>query len=220
MFMKRLFVLFVSIGFCFAAFGSADTVSLGDILGDEAYGSFCPDGQTTWSLLPGQASFRAEIRLEDAGYRNTNRLGIYDLANPASKLELFAGAANTGASVEVNFDIAGGMAWIDPSHKVTMGSEFGFYLDSSMKSRGGVFYTQPGLNSGTDKGVVHALSFTTPDGGHWLAFEDLRVDTDWYDEDYNDMVVSFEGTGFSDVPEPSMVALLGLGVTVFLPRRR
>ncbi len=219
--MRKLFVLFISICFGALALGSAGTVSLGDILGDDTYDSFCPDGQTTWTLQPGQTDFTARIHLEDAGYKNTNRLGIYDVVNPGSKLELFAGSANVGASVEVYFDAAQGLAWIDPSHKVAMGSEFGFYIDSSAKSRGGVFYTQSGLNKGTDKKVAHALSFNTPDGFAWLAFEDLRVNTNWYDEDYNDMVISFGGSGANDVvPEPSMIALLGLGMTVYLPRRK
>lgn len=202
------------------AAAQASVTTLGDILENSMYDGVTPEDQMLVALGLGETVFTAEIRMENAGFKSTNRFGIYDYANPAAKLELFAGADAVGDSVTVYFDAANDQAWIDPAEKMTMGTTFGFYLDSSAKSQGGVFYSDPMQNTGPDQGVVHALFFTPNLGELFVAFEDLRVNTDWYDQDYNDMVVSMNFQGGGYVPEPCSVLLLGVGSMVFIPRRK
>jgi hypothetical protein len=199
------------------------TVQLGSILRNPALNGIVDSGRSYVSLDEGETSLVASILIEEAGFANSNTFGIFDYSNPVVKLELFAGGDTPGSSITVTFDFDNNQAWINPANKVSIGSTFGFYLDSSARSRGGLFYSAPVFNTSDDEGLRKALLFDT---NHILgitgnpdvvvAFEDLTYRSS--DQDYNDMVVSITANNIAinteTVPEPATLLLLGLGAVV------
>lgn len=141
------------------------------------------------------------------------------------KLELFAGSDTPGSSVTVTFDFDNNQAWIDTGNKVSIGSTFGFYLDSSARSKGGLFHSDTELNKGDDEGVRKSLLFDT---SHVLgiigypdlvvAFEDLTYLSS--DQDFNDMVVGITTHKIAIVPEPTTLLLLGFGAVMLRWRQK
>jgi hypothetical protein len=214
----------------FAGRGVACQLPLLDEILDKPLGSLAASGQSLVRLGPCCHSTLAAILVENAGFANTNKFGIYDPADPSHKLELFAGGDEAGDSVTVQFDRTHRQAWVDSAHKVSMGSAFGFYLDSTARScnGGGFFYSDEQLNTGADHGVEHALIFDTrgvrglisgkPDVV--IGFEDLRYDsTNYkYDGDFDDMVVGMKCV--TPVPEPATIMLLGIGCLSLVSRRK
>ncbi|MDH4240617.1 MAG: DUF4114 domain-containing protein [Phycisphaerae bacterium] len=221
----------ITIGVLTLAALATDTfaaLQLGQILRNPALNGIVDSGQSYVSLDEGEASLVASILIEEAGFASSNTFGIFDYSNPVVKLELFAGGDSPGASITVTFDFDNNQAWIDAANKVSIGSTFGFYLDSSARSEGGLFYSAPALNMGDDEGLRKALLFDTsyilditgnPD--LVVAFEDLISPIS--DQDYNDMVVSITAnnieTNILPVPEPATLLILVLGAVVLRKRR-
>jgi len=199
--------------------------TLGDILQNPALDDITDTGRIYMSLEHSWMLIEMNIILENAGFRATNKFGIFDIDRPECRLEVFDGPAQEGQTTDVIFDTDEHKAWIDPMNKAEIGARFGFYLDSSERSSGGFFYSDSSLNTAADYNITHFLFFDTknitgliPGDPHSvIAFEDLRISTCVYDGDYNDMVVGIK----SQIPEPVTIALLGLGsLFVILPRRR
>ena len=89
---------------------------------------------------------------------------------------------------------------------------YGFYLTSLRNGVYTTFYTEPSLNSDL---MDHAFLFTTPDPDTFLlAFEDKPWNVS--DKDFNDLIVELHR---HIVPEPTSMALLGMGVAGMMVRR-
>lgn len=206
------------------------TVVLDEIF-DEALGNVSDTEQKYLTFDESGTSFQATILLENAGYADQNRFGIFDKAT-GNTLELFSGSDSVDDKVKIRFNFSMGMAWIgsEPGNKVEFGREFGFYLNSSANAGGGFFYSDSSLNTGLDLGQRHGLIFDTryieSDSiidaiTAVVGFEDLRADYPSYDGDYNDMVVGLSNVTASSVPEPATLVLLGLGgLTLMKTKKR
>ncbi len=186
-----------------------------------------------WEITSSGGSINTLV-FEFAGFANTTTFGIYDVNDITNRLEIFNGPDSSGSvQVTLNFgtpqfvslDSSGAVTDI----KVFSTTRFGYYLDSSAQSGGGLFYSEEALNSdvadaahgGTgDHMVAYAggtgLQLDIFDTGSYAAFaagefilawEDLAFPSSDYD--YSDMVVLVESV---QVPEPVTLGLLGLGL--------
>jgi hypothetical protein len=169
-----------------------------------------------WSISGGSAT--AMIQVELAGHSNLNRFGIYDIANPGTRVELFSGAHGAGAVMPFHIGSDGAVYLNTVASGAVFGSSgFGFYLQTP----GGLWHSDSNLNA---DGADHMVAYQgqddlvkSPSGRYsvWddstylLGWEDLRA-TGW-DQDYNDFVVFVSGVSTS-VPEPTTFALMSLGL--------
>jgi hypothetical protein len=159
----------------------------------------------------------ATIVLELAGYADQNILGVYDIYDPSSRVQLFGGAASSGSSVALGFDDTG-MAYLNFSATGISfgGGYFGYYLQTPDN----IFYSQASLNpNGSDQMVAFQgdgdrIKLPNKQPGIWgsssyiLAWEDLAYGVS--DKDFDDFVVYVESV--TPVPEPGTLALFGLGL--------
>jgi hypothetical protein len=187
---------------------------------------YVPDQQ--WSLAS-SLSGTAILMFEVAGNANTNTFGIYDLNNTGNTLEIFSGANSPITKIGLSVDLmTGDLVVTDEtdaqnpnvlsSGSFSSGLNFGFYLGTT----GGTFYSEVANNTdasdhmvtyagdGSDSLDVFGLGIYSPftAGEFILAWEDLAASA--WDQDYNDMVILVES--ITPVPEPSVIALLGLGL--------
>jgi hypothetical protein len=180
-----------------------------------------PEGGDSYWQIGGSGGSVSTILIELAGFASTNKFGIYDRADPTKKVELFDGAATVGAqkllsilangSVVVNFVATG---------TVFAANNFGYYLDSSAQTAGGMFYSDTTLNADqTDHMVAYQgegdiIQVPPFSAGPWganeyaLAWEDLAGGGD---RNFTDMVVLVESV--SPVPDGgATVAMFGLSM--------
>ena len=232
--MKNLYLPLSLIVFAVFAADAQATLSLGTILNDPALNNVIASDDSYISVDTESKAgkrMKVSIRNENAGFAATNEFGIFDYSDPSNKLMIFDGKDSPRRSIQVTFDFDNNLAWTKPKHKVAIGSTFGFYLDSTATENmeGGLFYSDPLLNTGADYGIAKSLLFDTADvtgiTGHpelVVAFEDLSIGaTNYlYDGDFNDMVVGLSFSGTTVVPEPATIALLGIGYVVFFSKKR
>ena len=165
---------------------------------------------------------------EYAGNANDNVFGIYDAADPSSRLTIFSGTHDAGDRAALMFfgntvlSITADSPSMTPSFDMftLSGQQFGFFLDTPS----GTWFSQDHLNS---DGADHMIAFrgnnldqlTLPPGGRtgtWtdnefiLAWEDMSGNSS--DFDFNDFVVMVESV--EGVPEPAMLSLFGAGLVL------
>lgn len=170
------------------------------------------------------------IVMELAGYAGQNRLGLYDINNPNSRLQLFGGPDGAGAGTQFAIDNAGHVYRNFVSTGQTFTSAlFGFYLETPA----GTWFSESNRNAdradhlvayqGEGDVVRSPIGLNLP----WtsdlflLGWEDLAA-RGW-DQDYNDFVLFVGGVRGVSVPEPASMGLFGLalaGLGVFGRRRQ
>lgn len=191
-----------------------------DIIADQ----YSPD--EVWAIGSTEGS-AARLIFEIAGHAGTNSFGIYDVTNPANRLQIFSGSsAYNVAPYRGTLWVDGSTFFFDYGHagiadsaSLTFGSSyFGYYLYDGTSGR--YFYSQSDLNNGDDNMVAYAgqgqrmnwpgrgTSTTWLSNEILLAFEDLPLRSS--DRDYNDFLVMVESV--HSVPEPGTLALVGLGL--------
>lgn len=201
--------------------------SLYDITGIAGTEIYQDSGYSAAQLSDTDGSYddaTAFLFFELAGFRDSNSFGIYGYGvNPGGDillgetLEVFNGKASPITSATLAFDLSAGTV----KHKGTnttrnIGDTFGFYLTTPQST----YYSHSLSNP---DGFDHLLMFDTSDNSVGallgsdlvLAWEDLF---EGGDRDYNDMVVGI--TDVRPVPEPSALALVGLGLIVLMARTR
>ncbi|MFE8071775.1 PEP-CTERM sorting domain-containing protein [Marinobacteraceae bacterium S3BR75-40.1] len=129
-------------------------------------------------------------------------------------LEVFSGDSSDVSGATVAFDLTSGTATNQTDGTTAnIGSVFGFYLEKDDN----IIYSDPAMNEDGDHAILYDTTGTSQEG---LFGSDLVVAMEGSDNgDFNDFVAGV--TDVSAVPEPSTVALFGLGlVGVGLSRKR
>jgi hypothetical protein len=198
---------------CLCIGGFMTAAAIAEVSLQDRYPGLPDTGAAYVTLGADAGNSLATLIIEEAGFRDNNAFGIYDLSSGRIRmLELFEGSDDALQSVQVNF--LDGYAWIDGMKDQTitsMGTTFGFYLQNKINCESGTFYSDILLNR--DR-VDHAAILLSPLGGVIVGFEDLRGGGDL---DYNDLIVHVAGV--TPIPAPGALLLAGLGTALVLSRR-
>ncbi len=178
-----------------------------------------------WSLTASGGSV-ATLVIELAGYAEINSFGVYDYMDPLKSVELFSGSSSAGDQALLSIKADGRVLVNFQSTGVTFYRDrFGYYLNSGS---GETYYSQADLNgpSDSDEGDDHMVAYQGQGDeiqlpgyapGTWttdeyiLAWEDTPLAAS--DRDYTDFVVMVESV--EAIPEPALLAILGLGLAAF-----
>lgn len=199
-----------------------DGITVAPVLGSssvDVLADYLPDGtDETWSV-PSSRRLLLMIVDENSSEQDSNSFGIYDPAYPQLTVELFDGPASPGNQVELDV-AADGSVIVDGSDTGVnfAGNSFGWYFDARAVSLGGLWYSDPALNSDLDGPKDHMAAYQGPgdtlnlvgvgptvwtSAGHILAFEDFVHGLgEPFIFNYWDFVVLAE-----TVPEPTALAV-------------
>ena len=167
-----------------------------------------------WAITGGGAV--STIVIELAGAANSTSFGIFDRANRLNRVEIFDGPDSQGdqATIAIFADGSVTVNSID-SNMDFAANAFGFYLDHVS----GLFYSDTSLNGdGVDhmaayEGVGDTIQIPGLAPTTWAAAEFILAFEDLFgggDTDYDDFVVLVNS--IEAIPEPGVLALLGMGL--------
>jgi hypothetical protein len=183
-----------------------------------------------WRITAAGGSIATMI-IEVAGWAGTNTLGVYDFFDTSKTVELFAGAATDGDQAILSIK-ADGSVFVNLADTGVdfSGVWFGYYMDSSSESEGGMWYSDTTKNADSlDHMVaiqgqnVDTVQLPTLAPGLWtdneyvLAFEDKAAQ--YSDRDYDDLVIMVESV-VVPVPGAILLGVLGLGAAGLKLRKR
>lgn len=196
-----------------------------------------------WQITASGGSVTTMV-IELAGFKDTNKLSVYDAAKPDNQILLFDGSNAPGSRVTLSInDLTGkvNVVGFDQNGQLILrqgkfaSGTYGYFLDSSSQAGGGKFYSDSKLNE-SQNGIFfdHMLAFqgnnkdkltyadvvnkTWSSDEYMLAFEDLYGTNS--DFNFTDMLVMVESV--EPVPEPGTILLIGGGLLglAFYGRRR
>ncbi len=185
-----------------------------------------------WGITGSGGSISTLI-IEIAAFADGNEFGIYDATDSTNTVTLFGGAATAGDQVSLSIK-ADGSVYLNITIDTGIdfaGNHFGFFL--KVTDTGNIWYSDTALNidgmdhmaayqgSGDTVQLPNALPGTWTPSEYVLAWEDLHANAP-SDKDYTDFVVMIESVERKPVPvpEPGILALMGLGLLGFVGGRR
>lgn len=208
-----------------------------------------PDSLDSAWNVSASGGFIATVVGELSHWSSSNRFGVYDVADPSSKVQLFDGSATGGSMAWLSMRLDGSVFVNSVDTGVDFpGYTFGYYLDSRGGDpgwTGGIWYSDTRLNV---DGQDHMAAYQGKDvdevqmPGYWpgkwthheyvLAFEDLHAMhwgnhnavnegyPEWSDTEPDYADFVVIVQSAQPIPEPTTLMLLGLGGFASLRRRR
>jgi hypothetical protein len=207
--------------------GAALTTVLNDIavdgdLGVDVVNDQLADTEDSYWSIGATGGSVATVIIELAGLAGTNEFGLYDKSNPANTVTLFGGTAVTGSQAVVTILLDGSVLVNFVDQNVDFAANaFGYFLNNPTSGFGGsaTYYSDTSLNADDfdhmaayqGNGELVQIGQIAP--GTWLSTEYILAWEDIFgggDADFDDFVVMVES--IDPIPEPSILALLGLGM--------
>ncbi|MGD8908124.1 MAG: DUF4114 domain-containing protein [Chromatiales bacterium] len=192
-----------------------DITISGDTDIDVANDQMNDNADSYWGVTASGASVSTLV-IELTAHSESHEFGIYDRKDSSNKVTLFTGAQSTGAQSFLSIG-SNGAIYVNGMYTGIdfAANQFGFYLDADGGNT--YYYSDSALNAnGSDHMAAYQGTGNTQvqlgmwSSGTWTTDEYILAFEDWTDYDYNDFVVMVESV--ESVPEPSALAILGLGL--------
>jgi hypothetical protein len=184
-----------------------------------------------WEIQASGGSVTTLVFNLSAAFAPTNTFGLFDMANPANFVQVFAGGDGVGTQKTLGIQVGGAVTINSvPTGVNFSGNAFGYYLDAKIGNQNvnARFYSRTELNADLfdhmyayrGEGDMFQTLPWLP--GVWgpdeyvLAWEDLWAGGD---RNFSDLVVMVESVTPVPVPAAVLLGLLGMGVAGLRLRR-